>query len=553
MIYNIFIYTISIILFSFSFSGIGKFFLKYFSLKNSSFLIEILYGIYFCSFIVLIYNFLFKINIFFSYLLFFFGLINYFLIKIRKNDLLNDFRLCLILIFFSSLLTFFSKFQEDFPWYTLPYISLLNENKIIFGLTNIQFRFGHTSILSYAAAYSSNVILLQNLIIPYILSCTVVLVYFLIETVKKKNNFKIKLFSFLISSYCLLKFTRFEEFGNDIPAQFLFFYIVFQLINFDFIKDQKNLVSQAFLIQFLIFQKLTMLPVILIIFLILKNLSYKNIITFVYISLFCSMIWFCKNIVNTGCLIYPVDSTCFKNLNWTSQENKHGNPKDISIQSEAWSKAWIDQTGDIKNYKEYVDDYKWIKIWSKKNLKLIFEKLLPLFIFFTILLYFSKKNIINLKRKYQNTDIFLILMSFFSILIWFFNYPIFRYGSGFFVIFLILCFSNYFYSKQLIVTDSILKNILCVALVFFVTKNILRINNNYEIYKDYPLPKLFSETDNFIKDYYILLDSSEIRIIYPKDNKACYYATNICTHHNEIKNNLEIYRNKYGYIFFKNK
>jgi len=297
-----------------------------------------------------------------------------------------------------------------------------------------------------------------------------------------------------------------------------------------------------------------MLPVILIIFLILKNLSYKNILTFIYISLFCSMIWFCKNIINTGCLIYPVDRTCLENLNWTSKKNTHGYAKDISIQSEAWSKAWIDQTSDIKkNYKEYLNDYKWIKVWSKRNLKLIFEKLLPLFIVFTVLLYFSRKKIINSKKKFWNTEIFLILMSFFSILIWFFKYPIFRYGSGFFVILLIFCFSKYFYSNQLIVKDSIFKNILYLVLIFFIAKNILRINNDYETYKYYPLPKIFSENDNFKKDYDILLDLSEIKIIYPKDSKACYYTTNICTHHNEIKTNLEIYKNKYGYIFFKNK
>jgi hypothetical protein len=52
--------------------------------------------------------------------------------------------------------------RPDAGLYHLPYIAVINENKIIFGLSNIHFRFGHTSVLQYLSAINNNYVFLEN-------------------------------------------------------------------------------------------------------------------------------------------------------------------------------------------------------------------------------------------------------------------------------------------------------------------------------------------------------------------------------------------------------
>ena len=48
-----------------------------------------------------------------------------------------------------------------------PYINILNENKIILGISNLHQRFGHTSIMQYLSAIHYNFIFgLNGTVIP---------------------------------------------------------------------------------------------------------------------------------------------------------------------------------------------------------------------------------------------------------------------------------------------------------------------------------------------------------------------------------------------------
>ena len=44
----------------------------------------------------------------------------------------------------------------DAGLYHLPFISIVNENKILIGLANLHFRFGHISIIQYGSAFFNN-------------------------------------------------------------------------------------------------------------------------------------------------------------------------------------------------------------------------------------------------------------------------------------------------------------------------------------------------------------------------------------------------------------
>ena len=50
-----------------------------------------------------------------------------------------------------------------------------------------------------------------------------------------------------------------------------------------------------------------------------KNFKKKLIPLF---ATFFIILWFIKNILISGCLIYPVNSTCFNNLDWYSSNPK---------------------------------------------------------------------------------------------------------------------------------------------------------------------------------------------------------------------------------------
>ena len=47
-------------------------------------------------------------------------------------------------------------FRPDAGLYHLPFTKILNEEKLILGLSNLHFRFGHTSILQYGWTTLSN-------------------------------------------------------------------------------------------------------------------------------------------------------------------------------------------------------------------------------------------------------------------------------------------------------------------------------------------------------------------------------------------------------------
>ena len=100
----------------------------------------------FLSFIALIINFILPLNKFVGDILFFFLIIYFFKIytKFSNKKELNK------LLFFVTIISFILIYgsninRPDAGLYHLPYISILQENKIILGITNLHHRFGHTT------------------------------------------------------------------------------------------------------------------------------------------------------------------------------------------------------------------------------------------------------------------------------------------------------------------------------------------------------------------------------------------------------------------------
>ena len=144
---NIFLFYIFILVTSIAITGYGKSFCKFFNINCSSLSLEIIFGCFFLGSLALIINFFFPINLIVTNIILILGiLLFFFYFKSIKKEI-KYFLIITLLSFITGI--YETSNRPDAGLYHLPYISNLNENKIIFGLNNLHSRFGFTSFLQY--------------------------------------------------------------------------------------------------------------------------------------------------------------------------------------------------------------------------------------------------------------------------------------------------------------------------------------------------------------------------------------------------------------------
>ena len=79
------------------------------------------------------------------------------------------------------------------------------------------------------------------------------------------------------------------------------------------------------------------------------------------------ILWLIKNFLVSGCLIFPLESTCSKKLLWSN----HNQVIKQSVSGEAWSKGWPDRKQTQINQEEFIRNFKWLDAWSSIHLKYI--------------------------------------------------------------------------------------------------------------------------------------------------------------------------------------
>ena len=163
-----------------------------------------LYGIIFISFIALFINFFFELNKNINTIIFSFFFIYIFFIQ-KKFITKILFISIPVAIICSLLLIFETTYRPDAGLYHLPYTNILNNEKIIIGLSNIHFRYGHTSIIQYLSAINNNWIFNdKGIIIPSAIIFSYFLLY-LIHELKNESNKLILFFNFVILAFLCLK------------------------------------------------------------------------------------------------------------------------------------------------------------------------------------------------------------------------------------------------------------------------------------------------------------------------------------------------------------
>ncbi len=482
------------------------------------------------SFLSLLLNFFLPLSKVLNSL--FFIIIFIFFFKPNIFNIKKYFYFLIITTFITYILLYGSHmYRPDAGLYHLPYTKILNEEKIIFGLTNLHFRFGHISILQYLSASNVNFITGNvGITIPSAIIASSIIINFLSKfrqnLINKNYNFH---FYFLIGIliYVFLKMNRYAEYGNDAPAHFLTFYLFSEFLKLDKKNINKDEILNISLIAlFVVLNKVTLIPILIIpLILIIRKKSFLFLKKFnFYLIVFFGALWLFKSLIISGCLIYPLKVTCFKSLDWSDISTV----EKISVENEAFSKNWPNfKNKNIIEQEDYIKNFNWITTWIKKFIDEQKEKSFAfsiiLFFLYFIIIKNSKKN----KFSYKNDNLFLLTLIL-SALLWFIKIPDFRYASSIIISLIIYPFASlltnrFYYTDKKIVFSSII----ILFFTAFITKNFIRIFNT-TTYFNYPNPRIYSHNDDNKKLNYSSI-KIENKIIHNQNKGYCMYTKNLCS------------------------
>ena len=354
----------------------------------------------------------------------------------------------------SLLLIFQRRYQNDFGLYHLPFIEMIKNYKLVVGSTNFNFRFGHTSIISYfTALFSFNINeFFRN--VSLTISHIFILSYYIFFGLRiffKKVNFNffenIYIFSLV---FIFLHIISLNKIGYDI------FPLLFILISIHFITKKnistKDILNNSLLIIYAIFLKTSVIffaaiPLI-IFFFNLKNFQFKKNINVILIIILLCFVTLITNFYKSSCLFYPITITCF-DTTWLNKS--YGASELIYLETSAWAKGWAYQ--NQLNYQEYLKDFNWLSNYLKNHFleKVFFKAILPYLLLILIFIFSIKKNMkVNPVSQSSNNINLIFLVTGISLLSWMISSPDIRYGYAQLIIFFSIIttyISNKFYIK----------------------------------------------------------------------------------------------------------
>ena len=508
-----------------------------FNARNINIFEQLIYGFIVISFISVLINFFYPLSKLVNTIFFFILIFIFFFLKkkIYKKEILilffTSFCVCAF-IFFDTIN------RPDGMLYHYPFSKIINEEKIILGISNIHFRFAHHSILQYSAAVNINYLTGDDgIIIPTASIYISILFYILNELIislKQKNYSSAKVFLCLITLFLTYKINRYSKIGNDDIGHLISFLIIYKFLNYN--KINFNHFKEIVLFSvFAIANKFTLIIICFISFIILvKNKTYIKKIFFSLSSLFI-IIWLSKNLLISGCLFYPVEKTCLNNLSWTNIKVL----KNEKISGEAWAKDWpnYENKENDNDMKNYIKKFRWLKTWSQNHFKIILKNILP-FVLVVILLviYNYNKNFLIKKNIFKEKFFYIFFLSSVGSIIFFLKFPLYRYGYSYLIILISLLGAILINHKNITKMSKIIKFTIILSVVVLSSKQFFRYYKFHDlrsfspvfINPDLKLKKIKLE-NNF--EYYL------------NDNtQNCWYNKPICTYYKN--DNIEMKLNK---------
>ncbi len=251
-------------------------------------------------------------------------------------------------------------FHYDAAYYHLNHQNWLRESNLIIGMVNIFWPFGMSSIYEYISSilwFKDSLIYLHFLSLIY-LHFFFCFLYFQLFKSGSKN---LKYASLFILVFSFLDnfgfeggrngFIYIQEIGKqDIAVAILFCFASLVLIN-NILDSNINKLDFILisLICFYIFQlKVSGVLIFFLYFALIyvlvnqKIYKFKNIIYLQIPVIFFGITWTIKSLLTTGCLIFPLSSTCIKTLSWY----ENGSTKRVEEYTTSTSFAYMEYFKD---------------------------------------------------------------------------------------------------------------------------------------------------------------------------------------------------------------
>jgi len=437
--------------------------------------------------------------------------------SLDKHKLKLEFCVCALLfivLFFSLLMI---KNHDDFSYYHFQYTYYLTQDAFSFGVGQFNHGFRTPSSIFYLNSlfylpfvdyylfnFSSVLILgFTNIILLEKIDISFTKIKF---SKASKEIFFVKYLCLFTLVFINIFFYRISEHGTDRSAQILIFLLIIELFEFFLKKDLQKyrLIFLYFLFGLIVslkaFYFLYLVFLIPIFFFVLKNKKsfyltfcfffFNRYFLFVFLLL-CLVIF--TYFSNTGCLIYPLNITCFEKLKWTipSLEVIH-----MNNWYELWSKGGANPNYRVQNPDQYIQGFNWINHWFdeyffNKVSDFILGILLVIFVFYFVFLRLNTKSKFYILNKFV---IYAYLIIFFIFIEWFYNHPSLRYG-GYCVIALLFFIPNsYILSSYNIDIKKYGQSVLLLVFltfIIFMIRNINRLDNEIKKYQYEPLKKTF--------------------------------------------------------------
>ena len=511
---TIIFYLLSSIYF-FSLSGFGKLLINYNLQKNSNFnFFELfIFGLIVTTIVGFLLNISFGSNEYFNIINLLIGLLLFFFYKKEFNQINLRYIFLLLFLIFTTLLI--SKTHEDFVLYHLFSIEEIFNNELRIGVSKINFKFFHSSLLIYSQSLVIFPFLNYNLIhLPIFFIYFSVIGYFvytLFNTLEKKERF----FSLIIIMLLLIKFNRLSEYGYDYISQFLLF-VVFHKVYFHKI-DKDELIKSFTIFLFSILIK----PITLLFAPILLFVLYKNNFKFLFeifekkISLFSFMIFILisTSFIRTGCLFYPINFSCFEEdkIFWSEKKRVKEYSEVVSLWAKSFYSSEESKYEKIKDKNIFKKNFNWLKFWIEGHFFYKISEFLLILIAIIILIhiYFTRDKPKFIKLPFE--EYLILLLSFCSIIFWMITIPQFRFGFASIVVFVYLLFSNFvkleinFDKKKIFI-------LIFFSLLILNLKNLNRVKNEFEredIYKFINFP--FTNMKEISKNKVIDIDENKLQ------------------------------------------
>lgn len=409
---------------------------------------EVVFGIKIYNFysvlgLFIIGNYVFLVNFIYSVNQKFFKIILIFIIlNLLNPPRIKNFNLLILKFLFVPLIISIGiydlSFHYDAGLYHLNYQAIINDYKIIFGLTNLYDHYGFSSIIDYLSSFfliGDNYILQNSLQVTFFIS----FFNLIIEIIFFSNSKFSKNVVFYLSIYLIL-----DNFGisgglNGSPQiqqitkfDSVFTIVYFFAVLFIFTSILQNSISNSeirlilifilFSIQIKLFglSLLILLPHFINRLNLLKNL--KRIFRVNSLIFFLFILWVIKNIIISGCLFFPVTFLCFDFLPWTDKVS-------------TYNLSYI--------LKEHIENSE----FELLNNKTIFYNFL-ISLFLIIVIMFLKDNFRFFNPK---ISIWIFVYLIFNIFIYFNYSPILRYHSGFLIsVLVIIVYQNNIGNNEII-------------------------------------------------------------------------------------------------------